>query len=275
MRDIPVEYADREIAGWNQGHQSGYYDHQQAWMRPQSVSNDYHQDQQGQQGQCAEISDGGVSLDRTPRFFLEARAVRNFRFKSRHAFGDQKVPNVCMRNVFAGVTCRFGHAQRGASDFRLTLFRPFADAFDDVPVAIARGKIHPRINARRILRQLRIDPAHGFEKIFPVQVREQAHAGDDVADGDLRGGLALVLFLHDLFDREPFFGELLLEPLHYRHHCRVLFTQALRELDDERAAERFAPGHAGSEQRQQLVGLTLGLFEELVGESVRFVTLGA
>ncbi len=143
-----------------------------------------------------------------------------------------------------------------------------------MPVTIAGGKIHSRIHFGGVFRQLRIDQADRFKKIFPVQGREQAHARDDVADSDLRRGLALMLFADDLFDRETFFGKLFFYPLHGRHYCRILFAQALRELHHKGAAERFASRHARSKQRQQLVWLALCLLEQFVGEAVGCIALG-
>ena len=210
MREIPVEYADRQIAGGNQRHQRGNHEHQQAWLSSQRVDDCDAHDQSRHQGQRSEISDGRVSLDHPARPLAEAWVIRSFRFQSSHAFGDQKVSDMRVGHVFARAARFLGHPQGGASDFGLALFCSFANAFDDMPVAIARREIHPRIYAGGILGQFRIDQTYGFKKIFPIQGREQTHAGDDVADGDLRGGLALVLFLHDLLDRLAFFDEVFL-----------------------------------------------------------------
>ena len=250
MRDVPVEHAHCQVAGWNQGHQRGDCKHQQTWLSAERENHGDSQDQGCQQGKGSEIRDGRVPLDCPSRAFAEAWAIRSFRFQPSHAIGDQKITNVRVGQVCAGGAGFFGHPQSGAGDFGLALFCSFANAFDDMPVAIARRKIHPRIHAGRILSQFRIDEADGFKKIFPIQGREQTHAGDDVADGNLSGGLALVLFLHDLFDRLAFLEEVFLQPFHDRHHRRILFAQTLRELDDERAAQRFAPGHARSKQWQ-------------------------
>ena len=201
-----------------------------------------------------------MSLDRPSRPFAEARAIRSFRFQSRDPIGDQKVANVRMCSIFAGPARFLGQPQRPARDFSFALFRAFADALDGMPVTIARGKIHPGIHAGRVLRQFRIDQAYGLKKIFPVEVREQPHARDDVADRDLRGGLAVVLFMDDLFDRETFFGELFLQPFHDRHHSGILFAQALRKLDGKRAAERLALRHPGHKQRRHFFRCALCQF---------------
>ena len=110
-----------------------------------------------------------MALHRPQHMLTEARAILSFSFQSRNSIGNQEVADVGMRNVFAGAARFFGHSQRRASDLGLAFFRPFADALNDVPVMIARREIHPRINAHRVLSQLRVDQAHGFKEILPVE----------------------------------------------------------------------------------------------------------
>ena len=101
-------------------------------------------------------------------------------------------------------------------------------------VTIAGGKLHRRVCAGGILSQQRLNQADALEEVAPIQRREQTHAGDDVADGDLRRGLALMLSMNDLLNACTLAGQLLLEPVHHRRHSRILFTKALSKLDYKR-----------------------------------------
>jgi hypothetical protein len=70
-------------------------------------------------------------------------------------------------------------------------------------IAIAGGKIHPAIDAARILAQRLFDDAHGLDELAPVQRAEQPQTADAVADRDLIGSLLLVLPLDQVLDRQP------------------------------------------------------------------------
>jgi hypothetical protein len=109
-----------------------------------------------------------------------------------------------------------------------------------VAVAIARGKLHPRIDARRIFSQQRLDQTDFFEEIVPVERGEETHAGDDVAHRDLCGCLALVFAVNYLLDAGALLRQLLLDPVHHRHYGRMLFAQALYELDHKRLRQLFS-----------------------------------
>jgi hypothetical protein len=54
--------------------------------------------------------------------------------------------------------------------------------------------------------------ALGLDEVAPVHRTQQAQAADAVADRHLCGGLRLVLSLHQLLDRLPAFGQMLLDP---------------------------------------------------------------
>ena len=169
----------------------------------------------------------------------------------------------------------FRHAQRRAGDLWLASFGSLAEPLDGVAIAIASRKIHPGINAGRIFAQLRIDQADGFKEILPVERREQTHAGDDVADRNLRRRLAAMLLVHGLFDRVALLAELFFQPAKNLHHRGVLLAQPLGELDHERPANRLSFSHPRRQKRQDFTGLSLREFEEFVGERVRLVTFGS
>ena len=79
-------------------------------------------------------------------------------------------------------------------------------------VAVAGGKIHPAIDAFRIFPQGLLDDAQGLDDLGPVRRAQIPQAADAVADGDLNGGLLLVLRLHQLRYSQARFGEALLDP---------------------------------------------------------------
>ena len=51
----------------------------------------------------------------------------------------------------------------------------------------------------------------------------------------------MMLFVDNPFERQSFFGELLVERFHYRHDGRVLIAQALNQLHDKGALWPLAP----------------------------------
>ena len=146
--------------------------------------------------------------------------------------------------MFAGFACQLSHVQGGPSDFGFALLRAFADPLDYVAVTIASAKVHSRIDAGGILRQLRIDQADCFKEIFPIQRRKQTHAGNDVADRHLGRSLPVMLCMHHLLDRETLFSELLVQPFDNRHDGGILFAQALRQLHNKGPADRFPTAHS-------------------------------
>ena len=73
--------------------------------------------------------------------------------------------------------CGIGHGQ-------FVMATAPGQAFDSGAVAVARGEIH-RAKVRRGPHP-RVDKADILEKLGPVQFGYDAHAGDDVAHGDIR-----------------------------------------------------------------------------------------
>ena len=93
------------------------------------------------------------------------------------------------------------------------------------------AKVHLRkvaASAQRLVNQ-----ADALEEVRPFQVGDQPHAGDDVADGDVRGALPLVLIVHDRSTVVPLRGKLLLQPHQCRRDRGILIPQPLHQLDDE------------------------------------------
>jgi hypothetical protein len=86
--------------------------------------------------------------------------------------------------------------------------------------------------------------------------------------------LSLVFRVNDLFDSRALFATCFLDPVHHRHDGRMLFAQALHELDQECVWEIFRFPSARSE-RHDVRRLQRSELEQLVGELVGFVALGA
>ena len=129
---------------------------------------------------------------------------------------------------------------------------------DDVAIAITRGKIHPAVNAADVLTQDLLDRAHGLDKLAPVHRAEQAETRDAVADGNLVGGLALVLRLDQLLDRRAGFRKALLNPGERQGQGGALPLQPARQFRHERTHQgRIRPRHVRNHQNQAL-GILLG-----------------
>ena len=80
---------------------------------------------------------------------------------------------------------------RAPGDLELGVIAPARELLDGMAIAIARREVHfgdARPGAERFVNQ-----ADALDEIRPVGGRKQAHAGDDVANGGMRGPLFLVL----------------------------------------------------------------------------------
>ena len=84
-----------------------------------------------------------------------------------------------------------------------------------------------------------VDQADALEELRPVDVGDQAHAGDDVAHGDVGRALALMLARAPLVGRRALARQPLFEPARAAGvTSRVLVAQPLDELDDEAVGRR-------------------------------------
>src|SRR3972149_602211 len=77
---------------------------------------------------------------------------------------------------------------------------PLGGCPGDMAVLVPRGEIHPGVRVRRVFAENVLDTAHRLDEGPPVGRTEETEAADAVADGDLIGGLMLVLQLHQLLD---------------------------------------------------------------------------
>ena len=99
---------------------------------------------------------------------------------------------------------------------------------DRAPIEIAGAEIHLAIAAPGAKRG--IDEADLLEQGRPVDRRDQAHAGDDVAHRDIRCALALMLLPNDLVGGRPLGRQPLVQPEQGRCRLGILVAQPLNQL---------------------------------------------
>ena len=164
-------------------------------------------------------------------------------------FGDQVVARIgdslCVVRVERSRRRRAARLEHHINDGELRAVRITSQLLDGAAVEIASREIHRAEGA--FLAQARIDEAHALEPVGPVDVGDQPHAGDDIANGDVGGTLALLRVLHHLFDRDALQPQPVLQPAQRRHRPRILVPQSLRELRSEGRGQR--PGSARGDVR--------------------------
>ena len=79
-------------------------------------------------------------------------------------------------------------------------FAPLLISFYDMPVTVARSKLHVGVSLCGIFGEQWIHETHALKKLLPVESRQQPHAGNDVSDRYLRGSLPLVFAMNYLLD---------------------------------------------------------------------------
>ncbi len=117
--------------------------------------------------------------------------------------------------------------QHRLRDIEFRQLRSACQFLDRRAIAIAAREIHLR--ERTAIAQQLVHQAYALEHVGPIDRRDHPHAGDDVADRDAHGRLALVHLLHDGVGRgalclEPFF-----QPKQHRGGLRILIAQALHQ----------------------------------------------
>ncbi len=181
------------------------------------------------------------------------------------------MPFPTVRPAFCGGACQVDrHARHFAFGQSAALRHPLGC----MAVAIAGGEIHPAIDAARILAQRLLDDAHGLDELAPIHRSQEPEAADAVADGDLIGGLLLVLRLDQLLDRQARFEESLLDPGQRQSQGGAPTLQTARELRDERADHRRIRARHVRDHQDQALRILLGGLRHLVRPGAGQVSLG-
>src|SRR5271156_36487 len=161
-------------------------------------------------------------------------------------------------------SCLFRTMHGAFGDLDFSVFGSAGEIFDRVAVVIARGEIHVR-KITSIAQNL-IHEADAFEEHLPVELRHQAHAGDDVAHGDSHGSLLLVLRSDNLIRGGALSSQTLVQQYENGANFRVQVAQTLHELNGKSPFERFFlefPEHAGWGNHSLPAGA-----EETIGEQI-------
>ncbi|MCY1400481.1 hypothetical protein D9M71_155710 [compost metagenome] len=138
-------------------------------------------------------------------------------------------------------------------------------AFDDMAVMIAGGKIHVRVDTGRVRAQHLFDMAEHFDELAPVGRCQQPQAGNAVADGHLVGRLLLGIHLHQAFNGQPRLTQGLFYPRHWQNQRSALPLQATRQFGNKRGCHRRCRSrHVGNRQHYAF-GVPLGDFNQAIG----------
>jgi hypothetical protein len=156
------------------------------------------------QPERSQVADRRMLEDEAGQPLAHARAIVERPFEHEAAARDQVIAD-----VMTPVVCRIAlqrlasHGDRARGDDELGRLRTARQLFDRVAVAIARREVHLRVCPGRIPAEHLLDHADAVEEQRPVDRRQQPHAGDDVADGELVAGFALMFDAHQRFRRIP------------------------------------------------------------------------
>ena len=170
----------------------------------------------------------------------EARAVRHLDLEAAPARADQVMADV-RRPVANSLPLRgpAGALDGGQGDAHLRLAGRCSEILHGVPVAVAAGKVHPRVDPGRVPTQDLLDRADQLHEAAPVERRTEPQARHRVAGGDLVGGLALVLGANRILGGRPLRDQRLLHRSSEGGHAGVEFAHPLPELRHESARQRL------------------------------------
>ena len=107
---------------------------------------------------------------------------------------------------------------------------------DGTSIAVAGREVER--GETRSVHEASIDQAEAFKDIGPVNARDEVHAGNDIADGDVGGTLTLLSPLYQLIDGGALQTDSTLQPAHHGVSARIDTAQALGQLGDERCRQR-------------------------------------
>ena len=136
------------------------------------------------------------------------------RFEPGPAAGDQIVARICRPGIAHGVV-RLGRprcSRHGPMrDLKLSEIGTAREVFNGAPVEIARREIHVPKGATGFKHV--VDQADAFEQLRPIHIRDETHAGDNVAHRDATGHLPLVLVADDGVSSRSRLRQLVVKPL--------------------------------------------------------------
>ncbi len=262
--DQQREHADRQQ--YRIGHRSG---NPCGKRLRQEASGDDHRDQHD----GAEIQEQGEPAGGFAQRLGTGQANIRRPLDFRQALVDQVEADVTRPMISAAFSPCARQLDRLAGHLALRQAALLRYLFRCMAVAIAGGKIHPAIDAARIVEQRPLDDAHGLDELAPVDRAQNPKTADAVADGDLVGGLLLILRLHHALDRQARLGESLLDPGQRQCQGRAPPLQATRELRDERAGQRRIRARHVRDDQNQALRILLGGLRHLVRPGVGQVSL--
>ena len=254
LRGEPVHQRDRQPAGAQEG--EGAEQGERPVLQPAGMRlrQQYPGKKDRQQRDRAQIDVQGKPVRHPPKGLENGQVRSRLPFQPRQSLIDKVEPDV-RRAVTRPAP---GRALAGQQD-RLARHDDFVqpaslrDLLDTVAVAVAGGEIHPAVRSPRVLAQNLVDGAHRLDEGAPVHRSQEPEAADAVADGNLVGGLLLVLRPHQLLDRQVGLGKPLFDPGERQRQRGALSLQPAREFRDERAHHRrVRPRHVRGQQDQAL-----------------------
>ncbi len=233
----------------------------------------------GQQGQGNQQARADIAADAQraiessgPR--AQGRPEANLGLERLAAGREQIIARVGLAAVLAGWPGRsregFGRGHGRIGHLGLGQGAAARQLLDGAAVEIAGGKIHLLKAAARL--EHVVDQAEALEQLRPVDIRNQPHAGDDVADRDAGGDLPLVLIADHGVGGGALASELLVQPGQRRGYAGILVAQSMHELNQE--AVGILGGPMG---RQDDIGRLGGLArgaQQAIGDGVGLLASG-
>ena len=178
---------------------------------------------------------------------------------------DEMIARIALPLIAVHVGRRRGGLEGAARDLHFRKLGAAGDLLDRGAVEVACGEIHGGEVAAGT--QHIVDRTHRLEQLRPIDIGDQAHAGDDVAHRDVGRALELMLTAHHLVGSRALALQLLLQPAHGGRRLRILVAQALDELNEEALGE--GKPLVGRERRR--VGDAVVHAHQAVGHAVRLL----
>ena len=141
---------------------------------------------------------------------------------------------------------------------------------DGAAVKIARREIHLAKQAGG--RKYAVHQADALDQFVPVNVGNQAQAGNDVAHGDRTGALSLVFVVDDRVGRRSLRGQHVIEPRQRGGDPRILVAQPVHQLDCKCSQQRRS--FVRREYHRCWLGDAAARSKQAVGECIRRLPRG-